>query len=95
MPSPSLPTKAKKRRNQVRRVPVDGFDSPLKEAQFAFFRGYMQFFFRSAHDDIDWTKGFVSLDTELRQIAGKQPKRRCGSILSSGSPGNPGKVNSS
>ena len=74
MPTPSLPEKP---RDKVIRVPTgarrtDGYDSPLKEAQFAFFRRFLEFYFRYAHDDIDWSKGFESLETELRQIAGRR-----------------------
>lgn len=50
----------------------DLFDSPLKEAMHRYFRSFVQFFFPAAYADIDWDEGFTSLDTELRQIAGKR-----------------------
>jgi hypothetical protein len=45
------------------------FDSPWKEALDVYFRAFLAFFFPSINDDIDWSRGFESLDTELQQIA--------------------------
>jgi hypothetical protein len=36
-----------------------------------YFRSFVEFYFPLAYGDIDWDAGFVSLETELRQIAGK------------------------
>lgn len=44
------------------------FDSPWKEALDFYFQAFMAFFFRQAHDDIDWARGFEFLDKELQQI---------------------------
>ena len=58
------------RRGRKARV-ADHFDSPWREAMHAFFRGFVEFYFPAAYDDIDWEVDFVALETELRQIAGK------------------------
>ena len=51
----------------------DVFDSPWREAMHAQFRRCVEFFFPAVHADIDWEEGYLSLDTELRQIAGPIP----------------------
>jgi hypothetical protein len=50
---------------------ADQFDSPWREAMHSFFRGFVEFYFPVAYRDIDWDAGFVTMETELRQIAGK------------------------
>jgi hypothetical protein len=46
----------------------DEFDSPWKEIVETYFQDFMQFFFPSIHDDIDWSRGYDFLDQELRQV---------------------------
>jgi hypothetical protein len=45
------------------------FDSPWKEALDLYFQAFLAFFFPRIHEDIDWSRGFESLDKELQQIA--------------------------
>jgi hypothetical protein len=45
------------------------FDSPWKEALDIFFEPFMQLFFPQAHAEIDWARGWESLDKELQKIA--------------------------
>jgi hypothetical protein len=45
------------------------YDSPWKEALDVYFRAFLAFFFPHIHNDIDWSRGFESLDTELQRIA--------------------------
>jgi hypothetical protein len=44
------------------------FDSPWKEALDRWFRPFLAFFFPAAHADIDWSRGYETLDTELQQV---------------------------
>ena len=44
------------------------YDSPWKEALDLYFEPFMAFFFSKAYDDIDWSKGYESLDKELPEI---------------------------
>ena len=44
------------------------YDSPWKEALDAYFEPFMAFFFPDAHSDIDWSRGYESLDKELQKI---------------------------
>ena len=44
------------------------YDSPWKEMLDAYFPDFMAFFFPEAYNDIDWTRGYESLDTELQQV---------------------------
>jgi hypothetical protein len=46
----------------------DEFDSPWKDIVETYFQDFMQFFFPSIHDDIDWSRGYDFLDQELRQV---------------------------
>jgi hypothetical protein len=46
----------------------DEFDSPWKEALDRWFRPFLAFFFPAAHADIDWSRGYETLDTELQQV---------------------------
>ncbi len=44
------------------------FDGPWKEIIEAYFNDFLAFFFPDIHADIDWSKGYEFLDTELQQI---------------------------
>ena len=44
------------------------YDSPWKEMLDGYFPDFMAFFFPDAYRDIDWSRGYESLDTELQQI---------------------------
>src|SRR6266571_3785157 len=47
---------------------MSDYDSPWKEMLDGYFPAFMAFFFPEAHADIDWTRGYESLDTDLQQI---------------------------
>ncbi|MBF0452268.1 MAG: HD domain-containing protein, partial [Candidatus Magnetomorum sp.] len=50
-------------------MPVrNDFDSPWKEIIEKYFESFMQFFYPEIASDIDWEKGYESLDKELMQI---------------------------
>jgi len=49
------------------------YDSPWKDALEHAFPEFMAFFFPEAHADIDWSRGYESLDTELQQIVRDAP----------------------
>ena len=51
-----------------RRRAADDFDSPWKDALEYFFQQFLAFFFLDIHDDIEWSKGYQSLDKEFQQI---------------------------
>jgi hypothetical protein len=44
------------------------FDNPWKESLELFLPWFPQFFFSDIHRDIDWSRGYESLDKELQQI---------------------------
>ncbi len=44
------------------------YDSPWKEMLENYFPAFMAFFFPEAYRDIDWDRGYESLDKELQQI---------------------------
>ena len=44
------------------------YDSPWKEMLDEYFLAFMAFFFPEAYRDIDWARGYESLDQELAQI---------------------------
>jgi hypothetical protein len=46
----------------------ESFDTPWKEALERYLPDFMAFFFPQAYLEIDWSRGYVVLDTELRQI---------------------------
>jgi hypothetical protein len=48
--------------------PADEYDIPWKEAIEGAFPEFMAFYFRAAHDAIDWAKGHDFLDKELHQV---------------------------
>jgi hypothetical protein len=47
---------------------IPDYDSPWKEMLDGYFPACMAFFFPEAHADIDWSRSYESLDTELQQI---------------------------
>jgi len=47
--------------------PID-FDSVWKESLDVFLKYFMQLFFPHAYEEIDWSKGYESLDKELNKI---------------------------
>ena len=46
----------------------DDYDSPWKEALQAYLPFFLAFFFADIHEDIDWSRGYESLDKEFQQI---------------------------
>ncbi len=46
---------------------TDDYDSPWKEALGKYFQPFLALFLPAAHDGIDWSRGYQSLDQELRQ----------------------------
>jgi hypothetical protein len=44
------------------------YDETWKEAMEQWFEPFVAFFFPHVHRDIDWSRGWQSLDTELRQV---------------------------
>jgi 1,2-phenylacetyl-CoA epoxidase catalytic subunit len=46
---------------------MSDYDSPWKEALDEFFEPFLELLFPAAHADIDWTRGYESLDKELQQ----------------------------
>jgi len=44
------------------------YDSPWKDLLDRYFEAFMEFFFPSAHAQIDWARGFEFLDKELQKI---------------------------
>ncbi len=62
-------------------LPNDGEadkDSAWKEMLEVFFPAFLHYFFPSVHADIDWSRGYESLDKELAQI---RPSHRSGKLL--------------
>jgi len=47
---------------------MSDYDSPWKEALDVYFEPFLALFFPQAHGEIDWIRGFESLDTELQQV---------------------------
>ena len=45
------------------------FDSPWKDIMTKYFKQFMEFFFPAVAEEVDWQRGYTSLDKELRQIA--------------------------
>jgi hypothetical protein len=52
------------------------FDSPWKEALDVYFQAFLAFFFPLIHNDIDWSRGFASLDRELQQLTPRSARGR-------------------
>ena len=44
------------------------YDSPWKEAIEVYFESFIEFCFPEIHKDINWSRGYESLDTELREV---------------------------
>lgn len=44
------------------------FDSPWKDAIERYFEDFLRFFFPQAHGEIEWSRGYEFLDTELQQV---------------------------
>lgn len=44
------------------------FDSPWKDIIERYFQDFIRFFFPQAHREIEWSRGFEFLDTELQQV---------------------------
>ena len=47
----------------------DDYDSPWKKILEAYFQEFVVFFFPTAAEGIDWSKGYAFLDKELQQVA--------------------------
>ena len=58
-----MPKKAKQKGSG----PSD-YDSPWKEVLERYLSEFMEFFFPSAHEDIDWSQGYGLLDKELKKV---------------------------
>jgi hypothetical protein len=48
--------------------PPTAYDSPWKDILQTYFEEFMQFFFPTAHNQIDWTKKLEFLDKELEEV---------------------------
>ncbi len=48
--------------------PRADYDSPWKEAINSYFEPFMNFFFPVIHQEIDWTKGYETLDADLQEV---------------------------
>ena len=46
----------------------DDYDSPWKEAVESYFPEFIDFYFPEASGQIDWARGHVFLDQELRAV---------------------------
>jgi Putative transposase, YhgA-like len=57
----------KKTRVKTHNTSTD-YDNPWKEVLDVFFPQFMEFFYPVAYQEIDWTKGYISLDKELQKI---------------------------
>lgn len=45
-----------------------GFDSPWKEALDSYFDSFLSLLFPDIHAQIDWSRGYESLDKEFQQV---------------------------
>jgi len=50
---------------------TDDYDSPWKEALSVYFQPFLAMFYPEAHAEIDWSRGYESLEQELRQTVHK------------------------
>ncbi|HUY33670.1 MAG TPA: hypothetical protein VMV69_13045 [Pirellulales bacterium] len=66
------------KRKQSRRRTGHGtdYDGPWKEAIDRFFEACLAFFFPQAHADIDWTRPYEALESELQRIVRKSKHGR-------------------
>ena len=46
----------------------DDYDSPWKDVLERGFPEFMAFYFPAAHGEIDWSRGYEVLDSELQQV---------------------------
>ena len=46
---------------------AEDFDSPWKEALHHLFEPFLGLLFPAAHAEIDWSRGYQTMDKELRQ----------------------------
>src|SRR6266853_187648 len=60
------------------RRPAADLDSPWKEALEHFLSQFLAFFYPAVHADLDWARGYESLDKELQGI---MPSARTGKRL--------------
>ncbi len=49
-------------------LPQSNYDSPWKEAMDIYFEPFVEFFFPQAYSEINWSRNYESLDTELQEI---------------------------
>jgi hypothetical protein len=47
---------------------LSDYDSPWKEALDVYFESFMELCFPAIHNDINWLKGYESLDVELKEV---------------------------
>lgn len=47
---------------------MSDYDSPWREALDLYFEHFLAFFFPRAYTDIDWSRGYETLETELQQV---------------------------
>jgi hypothetical protein len=64
-------------RKRSRTAPGTDYDGAWKEALDRFFEPCVAFFFPLAHADIDWARGYETLDKELQKVVrqAKQGRR--------------------
>jgi hypothetical protein len=55
----------------------DDFDGPWKEALQVYLPFFLTFFFSDIHADVDWDRGYQSLDKEFQQIARRAKVGKC------------------
>lgn len=48
--------------------PTTEFDTPWKDTLERYFSEFIAFFFPQAYGEIEWSRGFEFLDTELQQV---------------------------
>lgn len=49
-------------------APPANYDAPWKEALERFFEQFLAFFFPTIHTEVDWQRGYESLDSEFQQV---------------------------
>ncbi len=54
----------------------DHYDSPWKDVLERYFPEFMAFFFPDAYAEIDWSRGYESLDQELQQVVRDAESRK-------------------
>ena len=55
-------------RRSILEGPVTDYDGAWKEALDLFFQAFLAFYYPRVHADIDWSRGYESLDKELQQL---------------------------